>query len=308
MPLAPATRARIEELLASHRVVLFMKGTRNAPQCGFSAATTDRLNALLDDYATVNVLADDEIRQGIKEYGNWPTIPQLYIDSELVGGADIVQSMFDSGELHRVLGVAEPDRTPPAITISDAAVAAIRQALDGAEEGSKLFLVVDGHFQPQFQLREPSGNEITVNANGLEIAFDLASAQRARGASIDWTKTPHGEGLAIHLPMAPAAVKSLDVHALKRRLDAGDITVIDVRPPQDRARAPFPRAEILDAESHARLASLPKDTPLAFLCHVGNSSRSAAEHFREHGFNDVYNVEGGIDAWSQEIDAAVPRY
>jgi len=308
MPLAPATRARIEDLLASHRVVLFMKGTRNAPQCGFSAATTDRLNALLDDYATVNVLADDEIRQGIKEYGNWPTIPQLYIDSELVGGADIVQSMFDSGELHRVLGVAEPDRTPPAITVSDAAVAAIRQALDGAEEGSKLFLVVDGHFQPQFQLREPSGNEITVNANGLEIAFDLASAQRARGASIDWTKTPHGEGLAIHLPMAPVAVKSLDVHALKRRLDAGDITVIDVRPARDRARAPFARAEILDAETHARLASLPKDTPLAFLCHVGNSSRSAAEHFREHGFSDVYNVEGGIDAWSQEIDAAVPRY
>jgi len=308
MPLAPATRARIEDLLASHRVVLFMKGTRNAPQCGFSAATTDRLNALLDDYATVNVLADDEIRQGIKEYGNWPTIPQLYIDSELVGGADIVQSMFDSGELHRVLGVAEPDRTPPAITVSDAAVAAIRQALDGAEEGSKLFLVVDGHFQPQFQLREPSGNEITVNANGLEIAFDLASAQRARGASIDWTKTPHGEGLAIHLPMAPVAVKSLDVHALKRRLDAGDITVIDVRPARDRARAPFARAEILDAETHSRLASLPKDTPLAFLCHHGNSSRGAAEHFREHGFKDVYNIEGGIDAWSQEIDPSVPRY
>ena len=308
MPLAPATRARIEDLLGSHRVVLFMKGTRDAPQCGFSAATTDRLNALLEDYATVNVLADEEIRQGIKEYGNWPTIPQLYVDSELVGGADIVQSMFDSGELHRVLGVAEPDRTPPAITVSNAAVAAIRQALAGAEDGTKLFLVVDGHFQPQFQLREPSGNEISVNANGLEIAFDLASAQRARGASIDWTKTPHGEGLAIHLPMAPAAVKSLDVHALKRRLDAGDITVIDVRPPQDRARAPFARAEILDAESHARLASLPKDTPLAFLCHHGNSSRGAAEHFREHGFKDVYNIEGGIDAWSQEIDAAVPRY
>lgn len=308
MPLAPATRARIEDLLASHRVVLFMKGTRDAPQCGFSAATTDRLNALLDDYATVNVLADEEIRQGIKEYGNWPTIPQLYVDSELVGGADIVQSMFDSGELHRVLGVAEPDRTPPVITVSDAAVAAIRQALAGAEEGTKLFLVVDGHFQPQFQLREPSGNEITVNANGLEIAFDLASAQRARGATIDWTKTPHGEGLAIHLPMAPSAVKSLDVHALKRRLDAGDITVIDVRPPQDRAGAPFARAEILDAETHARLASLPKDTPLAFLCHHGNSSRGAAEHFREHGFKDVYNIEGGIDAWSREIDPSVPRY
>jgi len=307
MPLAAATRDRIDQLLAANRVVLFMKGTRQGPQCGFSAATVDRLDTLLDDYATVNVLADDEIRQGIKEYGNWPTIPQLYVDRELVGGADIVQSMFDSGELHRVLGVAEPDRTPPEITISDAAVAAIRQALTDAD-GVKLFLVVDGHFQPQFQLREPNGNEISVNANGLEISFDLASAQRARGASIDWTKTAHGEGLAIHLPMAPPAVKSIDVRALKQRLDAGDITVIDVRPPQDRALAPFARAEVLDSSTHARLAALPKETALAFLCHVGNSSRRAAEHFREHGFRDVYNVEGGIDAWSREVDSAVPRY
>lgn len=307
MPLAPATRDRIENLLASHRVVLFMKGTRHAPQCGFSAATTDRLDALLEDYATVDVLADEEIRQGIKEYGNWPTIPQLYVDRELVGGADIVQSMFDSGELHRVLGVPEPDRTPPAITISDAAVAAIRQALADAD-GMKLFLVVDGHFRPQFQLREPTGNEIVVVANGLEIGFDVASAARARGASIDWTKTPHGEGLAIHLPEAPSPVKSMDVATLKRRLDAGDVTVIDVRPPQDRALAPFARAEILDSTTHARLASLPKDTPLAFICHHGNSSRGAAEHFREHGFRDVYNVEGGVDAWSREIDPGVPRY
>jgi len=253
------------------------------------------------------VLADEEIRQGIKEFGNWPTIPQLYVDRELIGGADIVQSMFDSGELHRVLGVAEPDRTPPEITISDAAVAAIRQALSDAGD-MKLFLVVDGRFQPQFQLREAGGNEICVVANGLEVCFDLASAQRARGASIDWTRTPHGEGLAIHLPAAPTAVKSLDVQALKRRLDAGDITVIDVRPPQDRALAPFALAEVLDAESHARLAALPKDTPLAFLCHYGNSSRGAAEHFREHGFRDVWNVEGGIDAWAEQIDPGVPRY
>jgi monothiol glutaredoxin len=307
MPLAPSTRSRIETLLASNRVVLFMKGTRAAPQCGFSAAAVDRLDALLDDYATIDVLADGEIREGIKEYGNWPTIPQLYVDSELVGGADLVQSMFDSGELHRALGVAEPDRTPPEITISDAAVAAIRQAL-GDADGLRLFLVVDGRFQPQFQLREPNGSEIAVEANGLEICFDLASAARARGASIDWTKTPHGEGLAIHLPLAPAAVKPIDVQALKQRLDAGDITVIDVRPPQDRSLASFARAEVLDSQTHARLAALPKDTPLAFLCHHGNSSRSAAEHFREHGFRDVYNVEGGIDAWSREVDPGVPRY
>ena len=307
MSLTPATRTRIESLLAEHPVVLFMKGTRHAPQCGFSAAATDRLNALLEDYATVDVLADEEIRTGIKEFGNWPTIPQLYVHGELVGGADIVQSMFDSGELHRVLGVAAPDRTPPQITISDTAVAAIRPALADAGE-MKLFLVVDGRFQPQFQLREAGANDIVVDANGLEIRFDVASAQRARGATIDWTQTPHGEGLAIFLPAAPKAVQSLDVHALERRLEAGDITLIDVRPAADRARAQFAGAEVFEPESHARLTALPKDTALAFICHHGNSSRNAAEHFHEHGFTNLWNVEGGIDAWSREIDPTVPRY
>jgi len=307
MSLAPATRARIESLLASHRVVLFMKGDRNAPQCGFSAAATDRLNAILDDYATVDVLADDDIRAGIKEFGQWPTIPQLYVDGELVGGADIVQSMFDSGELHRVLGAAEPDRTPPAITVSDAAVAAIRNALADAGE-MKLFLVVDGRFQPQFQLREAGANDIVTVSNGLEIRFDVASAQRARGAQIDWTKTPHGEGLAIHLPAAPQALKSIDVHTLQQRLAAGDLLLIDVRPEHERTVAALAGSEVLTPETHARLTSLPKDTALAFICHHGISSRNAAEHFREHGFTNLWNVEGGIDAWAREIDSSVPRY
>ena len=307
MSLAPATRSRIETLLRQDRVVLFMKGSRSAPQCGFSAATVGRLDTLVDDYATVDVLADEEIRQGIKDFGQWPTIPQLYVDGELLGGADIVQTMFDSGELHRVLGVAEPDRTPPAITISDAAVSAIQTALADAG-GMKLFLIVDSRFQPQFQLRDAGANDIVVHANGLEIHFDLASAPRAQGASIDWTKTPHGEGLAIHLPAAPQVLKSIDVQALKRRLGVGDITVIDVRPEHERRIAPFEKADVLTPETHARIAALPKDTPLAFLCHHGISSRNAAEHFREHGFTQLYNVEGGIDAWSREVDSDVPCY
>jgi monothiol glutaredoxin len=307
MSLSPATRARIESLLADHHVVLFMKGTRLAPQCGFSAAAADRLNALLDDYHSVDVLADEEIRAGIKEFGQWPTIPQLYIGGELVGGADIVQSMFDSGELHRVLGVAAPDRTPPSLTISDAAVEKVRAALADAGD-AKLFLVVDGRFQPQFQLREPGDHDIVTVANGLEVRFDAASAQRARGASIDWTRTPHGEGLAIFLPQAPQAIRSLDVHQLKQRMQAGDITVVDVRPEQDRAFAPFAGAEPFTPETHARLTALPKDAALAFICHHGNSSRNAAEHFREHGFTNLWNVEGGIDAWSVEIDPSIPRY
>ena len=300
-------RQRIESMLAQHRVVLFMKGTREAPSCGFSAATSGVLNDLIEDYVTVDVLADEAIRQGIKEYGNWPTIPQLYVDGELVGGADIVRGMATSGELHKLLGVPEPDRTPPEISIRDEAASRIREALADAE-GMGLFLSIDGRFQPQFQLREIEGNEIRVRVNGIDVLFDPASAQRARGARIGWTETAQGEGLSIDLPAAPPKVHPIDVHGLKRLLDEGRITVIDVRPAEDRQRAPFAGAEVLDADSHQRLIGLPKDTPLAFLCHHGQSSQRAAEHFREQGFRVLHNIEGGIDAWSREVDSSVPLY
>ena len=118
-----------------------------------------------------------------------------------------------------------------------------------------------------------------------------------------------GSGLSISNPQAPPAVKSLSVRELHDRIVAGAIDVIDTRPAHARALAPFPSPhEVLDEDSHERLAALPKDLPLAFLCHHGNSSRQAAEHFRELGFLDIYNVEGGIDAWSQKIDPSVPRY
>ena len=106
MSLDPALRARIESVLSANPVVLFLKGTPEAPQCGFSAKTAAALDATGASYAHVNVLADPEIRDGIKLYGDWPTIPQLYIHGELVGGCDIVTQMAASGELHTALGVA----------------------------------------------------------------------------------------------------------------------------------------------------------------------------------------------------------
>ncbi|MCB1602750.1 MAG: Grx4 family monothiol glutaredoxin, partial [Xanthomonadales bacterium] len=111
MTLSIATRQRIEDLLGQHRVVLFMKGNRQSPRCGFSATAVGILDTLLEDYVSVDVLADDEIRQGIKDYGNWPTIPQLYVDRELIGGSDIIGGMYNSGELHELLGQPKPDRS-----------------------------------------------------------------------------------------------------------------------------------------------------------------------------------------------------
>lgn len=307
MQLDAALQNRIQQLLGANRVVLFMKGTRDAPRCGFSASAISALNGLLDDYLTVDVLADEEIRNGIKAYGNWPTIPQLYVGGELVGGSDIILGMLNSGELHQTLGIAPPDRTPPEITITPAAARAISEAMGDAGE-NRLHLSIDSQFHAQFQLKPASGNEICARAAGIDLLLDLNSAQRARGMEIDWAETVQGAGLVIRNPNAPPAVQSIDVRGLKDRLDAGSVLVIDVRPEDERARAPFAGARVLDQDSVDQLSALPKDSALAFVCHHGNSSRSAAEHFRGLGFRNVLNVEGGIDAWSREIDAAVPRY
>ncbi|MDQ7988985.1 MAG: Grx4 family monothiol glutaredoxin [Candidatus Dactylopiibacterium sp.] len=98
------THERIQELVSNNAVVLFMKGTPTFPQCGFSSAAAHILKLCgITGYASVNVLADDEIRQGIKEFSNWPTIPQLYIKGEFVGGSDILKEMYQSGELQKLL-------------------------------------------------------------------------------------------------------------------------------------------------------------------------------------------------------------
>jgi monothiol glutaredoxin len=96
-------KSRIEDLLNNHKVVLFMKGSPQFPQCGFSARAAAILHEVGTEFHSVDVLSDGEIRQGIKEFGNWPTIPQLYINKELVGGSDIMMEMFESGELKDML-------------------------------------------------------------------------------------------------------------------------------------------------------------------------------------------------------------
>ena len=96
MPIDQAVRERIDGIVGSDRVVLFMKGTPAMPQCGFSATTTSILSTLVPEYTTVNVLEDPELRDGIKSYSDWPTIPQLYIEGEFMGGCDIVRQMFNS--------------------------------------------------------------------------------------------------------------------------------------------------------------------------------------------------------------------
>lgn len=96
-------KQKIESILGQHKIVLFMKGNQQFPMCGFSARACAILQDLGVKFHDVNVLDDEEIRQGVKEYGNWPTIPQLYVDKQLVGGSDIMMEMYQSGELKELV-------------------------------------------------------------------------------------------------------------------------------------------------------------------------------------------------------------
>lgn len=97
------TQEKVRQQIGSDRIVLYMKGSPDAPMCGFSAQTVKVLNAVGARFSSFDVLADDEIRQGVKQYSNWPTFPQLYVDGELVGGCDIVTELYRKGELQQLV-------------------------------------------------------------------------------------------------------------------------------------------------------------------------------------------------------------
>lgn len=199
MALDEQTQSRIESILESDQVVLFMKGTRQFPQCGFSAAAAGIIDRLVPEYTTFNVLEDESIRQGIKDFANWPTIPQLYVNKEFVGGTDLVQEMFDSGELHQMMGVTMPEATTPEITISEEAANLIREAMQN-HPGQSLHLTVDARDNARLQLGPKSGGAVSVESGGLEICLDPLSASRADGLVVELADTPQGQGLKIHRP------------------------------------------------------------------------------------------------------------
>ena len=203
MSLDQAVRERIDGIVGSDRVVLFMKGTPAMPQCGFSAATTSILSTLVPEYTTFNVLEDSEVRDGIKSYSDWPTIPQLYVGGEFMGGCDIVRQMFNSGELHDALGLEPPDRTPPEIRISDSAAGLIRDALS-EQPGLAVHVRIDANWQHGFSLGRVEGHEISAESNGVTVYMDVGTAPRARGLSVDLEESLTGVTLKVDNPNVPS--------------------------------------------------------------------------------------------------------
>lgn len=308
MSTSDAVRDEISQTVSSHPVVLFMKGKRRMPQCGFSAQVVQILDELVPDYATINVLENPEIREGIKTYSNWPTIPQLYVGGKFVGGCDIVVQMYQSGELHETLGVEVPTVEAPRITIMPAAAEQFQQAIDQAGPGHRVRIEMSASFRPGLNVDGPRPGDFELDAGGIPVVIDRMSAARSNGLTIDFVSGPQG-GFRIENPNEPPRVREIEPNAVLEWQKAKvPFEFVDVRTPEERQKAAIPGSNLMTLEEEQRLSRLPKETTLVFSCHHGGRSLQAAQRFLEQGFTRVYNLRGGIDAWALQVDNSMPRY
>ncbi|MFO0621838.1 MAG: Grx4 family monothiol glutaredoxin [Polyangia bacterium] len=311
MALSSETRSQIETLLRQHTVVLFMKGNKQQPRCGFSAKVVEILDGHGVDFRDVDVLSDPALREGIKEFSNWPTIPQLFYQGSLIGGSDIVRQLEESGELLPSLGI-DPSKvvhTPPSISISPEAAAAIKDAAKEAEPGQQLRMVLQrGGQSIDLYFDSPRANDLTVEQHGITVLFDRASAKLASGIAIGFVDGPGG-GFRIDNPNLPARVGTLTPAELQKMLTAKvPLRLLDVRTERERTVARIAGDEWIEELARTELNSLSKDTMLVVYCHHGTRSHAAAEQLVASGFRNVWNLSGGIDAWSRQVDPSVARY
>lgn len=196
------TLKQIEEIVKGDKIVLFMKGNKSFPQCGFSSTVVQILSGIVDDFKTVNVLENPAIREGVKEYSEWPTIPQLYVDGEFLGGCDIIKQMSANGDLHKSLGVEVKPIEPPTVTVTPAAAAELKAALADGSAEDKVHVTIDSSFRHDLSVGPQEAAQITVDVSGVSLCFDATSARRANGLSIDFVTENGDAGFKLDNPNA----------------------------------------------------------------------------------------------------------
>jgi monothiol glutaredoxin len=301
-----ALRTQIEKTIRENPVVLYMKGTRSQPRCGFSAQVVSTLDALLSEYVTLDVLADPVLREAIKEYSSWPTIPQLYVRGEFIGGSDIVAALDVSGELREKLGDLVSAKLPK-VTVTAAARAELSAAIESKDEAIRLD--VSPTFEHDLAVGVPDPRDLVLELDGLRVSLPRSALSRADGIVVDLVQTPEGPAFKIDNPNEPARVKRMTPKELKAQMtDGAALALVDVRPEGERALASIQGFRGLDDALLAELVDGPKDRAVVVLCHHGYRSQRAAEELVQSGLRNVYNLVGGIDAWSSDVDPSVPKY
>jgi monothiol glutaredoxin len=280
MTLAPEIKQKLDGLVSSDNVVLFMKGNRSFPQCGFSSAVVGMLNTLVPKYATVNILADNDVRNGMKVYSEWPTFPQLYIKGEFVGGADIVRTMYESGELQKMLGEFAGPATAPKVDVSPRAAKELSEALKDGSPGDVIHITITDSWEHQLDIGGKEASHVTVQVAGLTLQFDPNSATKAAGLSIDFMESSDGAGFKIENPNRPATVKQIGPQELKALMDAGTVKhLFDVRTAKEHGVAKIAAATLVDDTVMAKIESMPRATGLHFTATMVDAAKTLLSIF-----------------------------
>lgn len=287
-------REQLEKIIHSDRVVVFMKGTRQQPQCGFSATVVGILNDLLPGYTTVNVLEDHAIREGIKEYASWPTIPQIYVEGEFIGGCDILRELARSGEIFEALKIEKPEVVTPTITITDSALEAFRHALEDAPEGEFIRLKMSATLTPELSFGPRESSDVAIEQGSVLLLIDAMSAARCDGVTVDFKAGAMGSGFEIG--------KAMTVQELKSKM-AQDIPLhlFDVRTRAEWDAGHIPGAQFMLDVPKSELEALDKKALIVFQCGSGGRSRKVTEEFNQKGYVNAYNLTGGIKAWRELV-------
>lgn len=302
-----SVHAQIQALLRDHPVVLFMKGTRREPACGFSSKVIDILDEYELTYHTVNVLDDAAMREGIKQFSDWPTIPQLYVGGTFLGGSDIVSDMHKSGELAKALATNKQEVGAPEFIVTDAAMDAFRRF--SGEDKPSVRLVIGRDYQAELDIDAPHAGDVVLKSEGLSICMPPATARRAQGVVIDFGVVRGQEGFKVDNPNRPPSVRSLSVEELDAMLRGHEPhLLLDVRGDDEREIANIESSVAFGSQSSDLLKNVEPNVKIVLYCHHGVRSKMAAEHVLRLGFSNVWNLEGGIDRWSQVIDTKVARY
>lgn len=284
---------KLQAMVDSHDVVLFMKGDRQQPQCGFSARVVGILEDLEVDYQTFNVFSDPDIRSGMKDFSQWPTFPQLYFQQEFIGGCDIVTDMMQNGDLATMLGVTLEDVPAPSIQLSPSITQLFRESLE--QHGGGIHLTVPKDFQYDIAIGPKQGNQMEVIVDGIPFYLTRGSAKRADGISLDFRDGDSG-GVMIDNPNEPT-FSDLDTQEFDTWLSETDnAKVYQIGTDADTLH---PAAVLLTASTHQEIRELSKDHPIAFICNHGVRSSQAAKSLAFQGYTNVINVMGGMAAWTQ---------
>lgn len=309
MSLEQSLHDQIDSVLESGRVIVFMKGVREAPQCGFSGTVVDILDGYLEKYTTVNVLSNPELREGIKQYSSWPTIPQVYLDGEFIGGSDILRELHESGELRQRLGDMVSEIPIPSLRLSEAAAQAVVQAVGQQQSPVYLRLRINSQYYNDLSIDPPTQADIQIPIDSVTIVLDPASARRANGVQIDFIHEGQESGFRIDNPNSPSSVQEISAKQMQAKLaDDPAILIVDVRTESERKICQIAGAKLFDDDLLTELSRLSRDTSIIFYCHHGGRSQSVAQQFVGMGFRHIYNLTGGIDAWAREVDSSIARY